>query len=122
MHEGTDIFAPYGTPVLSACYGYVDLIGWNRLGGWRIGLRAVDNHYFYYAHLSSFAKGVRAYGQANAQPAGMNPYGSPLAQVMQADRFVDQQEATPSYYRYASSTPYGQPSPGYAFAQPPYSY
>lgn len=59
IHEGTDMFADYGTPVLSACYGYVELIGWNRLGGWRIGLRSADNTYFYYAHLSSYAKGVK---------------------------------------------------------------
>ncbi len=59
MHEGTDIFAGYGTPVLSVCYGYVELIGWNRLGGWRVGVRAADNTYFYYAHLSSYAKGLK---------------------------------------------------------------
>ncbi len=58
IHEGTDIFASYGTPVLSTCYGYIELIGWNRLGGWRIGLRAADNTYFYYAHLSSYARGI----------------------------------------------------------------
>ncbi|MCI0182097.1 MAG: M23 family metallopeptidase [Acidibacillus sp.] len=57
-HEGTDIFASYGTPVLSTCYGYIELIGWNRLGGWRIGLRSADNTYFYYAHLSSYARGI----------------------------------------------------------------
>ncbi len=59
IHEGTDIFAGYGTPVLSTCYGYVELIGWNRLGGWRVGLRSADNMYFYYAHLSSYAKGIK---------------------------------------------------------------
>lgn len=59
MHEGTDIFADYGTPVLSTCFGYVELIGWNKLGGWRIGLRSADNTYFYYAHLSSYAKGIK---------------------------------------------------------------
>ncbi|PWI58001.1 hypothetical protein BM613_05765 [Sulfoacidibacillus thermotolerans] len=59
IHEGTDIFASYGTPVLSTCYGYIELIGWNRLGGWRIGLRAADNTYFYYAHLSAYARGIR---------------------------------------------------------------
>ncbi len=59
IHEGTDIFAGYGAPVLSTCFGYVELIGWNRLGGWRIGLRSADNTYFYYAHLSSYARSVR---------------------------------------------------------------
>ncbi len=59
MHEGTDIFAGYGTPVLSVCYGYVELIGWNRLGGWRIGIRSADNYYYYYAHMSSYTKGIK---------------------------------------------------------------
>jgi peptidoglycan LD-endopeptidase LytH len=58
MHEGVDIFAGYGTPVLASSYGYVELIGWNRFGGWRIGVRDANNVYYYYAHLSSFAKGV----------------------------------------------------------------
>ena len=58
IHEGTDMFAHYGTPVLSVCYGYVELIGWNRLGGWRIGIRSADNYYYYYAHLSAYAKGI----------------------------------------------------------------
>lgn len=59
MHEGVDIFASYGTPVLAATYSYVELKGWNRFGGWRIGLRDVNNVYYYYAHLSSYAKGLR---------------------------------------------------------------
>ncbi|KUO96213.1 hypothetical protein ATW55_09625 [Ferroacidibacillus organovorans] len=59
IHEGTDLFADYGTPVLSTCYGYVELIGWNRLGGWRIGLRSADNQYFYFAHLSAYAKQIK---------------------------------------------------------------
>ncbi|MBX5436735.1 MAG: M23 family metallopeptidase [Alicyclobacillaceae bacterium] len=58
-HEGVDIFAGYGTPVLASCYGYVESIGWNRYGGWRIGLRDLNNVYYYYAHLSSFAKGLK---------------------------------------------------------------
>src|SRR5699024_45829 len=31
IHEGTDIFADYGTPVKSTTYGVVELKGWNRL-------------------------------------------------------------------------------------------
>lgn len=58
MHEGTDVFASYGTPLLSTCYGFVQLKGWNQFGGWRIGIRSADNIYFYYAHLSSFARGI----------------------------------------------------------------
>lgn len=59
IHEGVDIFAGYGTPVLACSYGYVELLGWNRFGGWRIGIRDTNNVYYYYAHLSSFAKGLK---------------------------------------------------------------
>ncbi|MCL6444580.1 MAG: M23 family metallopeptidase [Alicyclobacillus sp.] len=58
IHEGVDIFAGYGTPVLACAYGYVELMGWNRYGGWRIGIRDLNNVYYYYAHLSSYAKGI----------------------------------------------------------------
>jgi murein DD-endopeptidase MepM/ murein hydrolase activator NlpD len=59
IHEGTDIFASYGTPVLSTCHGYVELIGWNRFGGWRIGIRDTNNNYHYFAHLNGFRKGLK---------------------------------------------------------------
>ncbi|MFC7439667.1 M23 family metallopeptidase [Laceyella putida] len=59
LHEGTDIFADYGTPVLSTSYGYVELKGWNRYGGWRLGIRDIHNRYHYFAHLSSFRKGLK---------------------------------------------------------------
>lgn len=59
IHEGVDIFASYGTPVLACSYGYVELMGWNRFGGWRLGIRDAKNMYYYYAHLSSFSKGIQ---------------------------------------------------------------
>jgi hypothetical protein len=55
IHEGTDIFADYGTPVKSTTYGVVEMKGWNRFGGWRIGIRDIYNIYHYYAHMSSYA-------------------------------------------------------------------
>nr|WP_259391334.1 M23 family metallopeptidase [Paenibacillus sp. 1011MAR3C5] len=55
-HEGTDLFAGHGTPVRSTCYGVIEIKGWNRFGGWRIGIRDLNNHYHYYAHLSGFDK------------------------------------------------------------------
>lgn len=54
IHEGTDIFANYGTPVKSTTYGVVELKGWNLYGGWRIGIRDIYNIYHYYAHLNSY--------------------------------------------------------------------
>lgn len=59
IHEGTDIFAGYGTPVLSTCYGYVELKGWNRYGGWRVGIRDVNNNYHYFGHLGGFNKKLK---------------------------------------------------------------
>ncbi|WP_277423830.1 M23 family metallopeptidase [Staphylospora marina] len=60
QHEGTDIMAPKGTPVVSVSDGEVVRKGWNRLGGWRLMIR--DEHHpqmhYYYAHLSKYADGV----------------------------------------------------------------
>ncbi|XMB66070.1 M23 family metallopeptidase [Mycoplasmatota bacterium zrk1] len=58
-HEGIDIFAHYGTPVLSTSYGVVEKIGWNRYGGYRIGIRDYYNTYQYYAHLQGYKKGLK---------------------------------------------------------------
>lgn len=55
IHEGTDIFAGYGVNVYSTCYGIVEMKGWNKYGGWRIGIRDVNNTYHYFAHLNGFA-------------------------------------------------------------------
>ena len=38
------------------CYGIIELKGWNKYGGWRIGIRDLHNNYHYLAHLSGFAK------------------------------------------------------------------
>ncbi|MFK2826496.1 M23 family metallopeptidase [Bacillus sp. B190/17] len=56
IHEGTDIFANYSVPVRSTSYGIVEMKGWNRYGGWRVGIRDINNTYHYYAHLNGFAK------------------------------------------------------------------
>jgi peptidoglycan LD-endopeptidase LytH len=58
-HEGTDIFADYGLPVRSTCYGIIEMKGWNKFGGWRIGIRDINNTYHYFAHLSGFAKDLK---------------------------------------------------------------
>ncbi|WP_058302434.1 M23 family metallopeptidase [Gorillibacterium timonense] len=58
IHEGTDIFAGYGVPARSTCYGIIEVKGWNNYGGWRIGIRDLNNVYHYYAHLSGFSKEV----------------------------------------------------------------
>jgi hypothetical protein len=58
IHEGTDIFAHYGVPVRATCYGIIESKGWNRIGGWRIGIRDLQNNYHYYAHLGGFNKEI----------------------------------------------------------------
>ncbi|KYG33550.1 peptidase M23 [Alkalihalobacillus trypoxylicola] len=58
IHEGTDIFAGYNVPVRATSYGVIEIKGWNIYGGWRIGIRDLDNIYHYYAHLSGFEKGI----------------------------------------------------------------
>ena len=62
-HEGTDLFGKEGTPIVSICGGKVEQLGWNRLGGERVGIRGDDENYYYYAHLqyisTSLVKGKR---------------------------------------------------------------
>ena len=41
-----------GTPVICIETGYVEALGWNQYGGWRVGIRSLDKkRYYYYAHL-----------------------------------------------------------------------
>lgn len=56
IHQGTDLFEQKGTPIYSVCPGVVEKIGWNRLGGERVGVRGEDGNYYYYAHLTEINK------------------------------------------------------------------
>lgn len=52
QHLGHDMMGQIGTPVIAAESGYVEAIGWNQYGGWRLGIRSFDKkRYYYYAHL-----------------------------------------------------------------------
>jgi len=55
LHEGQDIFAQRGTPVLSATDGYVVGIGENSLGGQTVSILGAGGRSYYYAHLDSYA-------------------------------------------------------------------
>lgn len=59
LHEGQDIFAPKGTPVLSATSGYVFNIGENNLGGQTVSVIGAGGRVYYYAHLDAYAPGLR---------------------------------------------------------------
>lgn len=51
-HLGHDIMGSVGTPIVAVESGTVEVLGWNRYGGWRIGIRSFDKkRYYYYAHL-----------------------------------------------------------------------
>ncbi len=63
-HQGVDIFAPRGTPVLSATEGIVIRVGTNRLGGQVINILGPGRQMHYYAHLDrhgSFEEGDAVY-------------------------------------------------------------
>lgn len=61
-HLGNDLMGGLGTPIVAVEGGTVEAMGWNRYGGWRIGIRSLDNkRYYYYAHLQKdhpFAEGL----------------------------------------------------------------
>ena len=51
-HLGHDLMGSVGTPIVAVESGTVEALGWNRFGGWRIGIRSFDKkRYYYYAHL-----------------------------------------------------------------------
>jgi murein DD-endopeptidase MepM/ murein hydrolase activator NlpD len=58
VHEGIDIAAERGTPVLAAAPGAVENLGWTFYSGTRVGLRGRDGRYYLYAHLSRIAPGL----------------------------------------------------------------
>ena len=65
-HLGNDLMGALGTPIVAVEGGVVEAMGWNRYGGWRVGIRSFDSkRYYYYAHLKKdapFAPGL-AVGQ-----------------------------------------------------------
>ena len=61
-HLGHDMMGSLGTPIVAVEGGVVEALGWNRYGGWRVGIRSFDGkRYYYYAHLRKdkpFAEGL----------------------------------------------------------------
>ncbi len=51
-HLGHDMMGLVGVPIIAVESGYVEALGWNQYGGWRVGIRSFDGkRYYYYAHL-----------------------------------------------------------------------
>jgi murein DD-endopeptidase MepM/ murein hydrolase activator NlpD len=74
QHHAIDILAPRGTPVLAAAAGTVEKIFESRAGGHTIYIRRANPAWEdYYAHLDSYAPGLKE-GQAVKQ-------GQPIGQV-----------------------------------------
>ena len=62
-HLGNDLMGGLGSPIVAVEGGIVEAMGWNRYGGWRVGIRSFDaRRYYYYAHLKKdtpFAPGLQ---------------------------------------------------------------
>jgi len=58
VHEGIDVTAERGTPILSMEPGVVENVGWTFYSGTRVGVRGMDGRYYFYAHLSKVQPGI----------------------------------------------------------------
>jgi murein DD-endopeptidase MepM/ murein hydrolase activator NlpD len=54
-HEGNDIFAPFGSPVLAVADGKLNRVGTLPISGNRLWLKTERGDSFFYAHMSAFA-------------------------------------------------------------------
>ncbi|TXF85698.1 M23 family metallopeptidase [Neolewinella aurantiaca] len=55
LHQGIDIKAPKGTPIIATTNGFIERIKEGGSGGKQIYLRGSKGRLFYYAHLDSWA-------------------------------------------------------------------
>tara|TARA_B100000674_G_scaffold462226_1_gene442038 strand:- start:2094 stop:3386 length:1293 start_codon:yes stop_codon:yes gene_type:complete len=60
MHKGTDFAAPMGTPIMASGDGVVKKAGWCGGGGNCIKIRHNSTYETVYAHMSKFARGIKA--------------------------------------------------------------
>jgi murein DD-endopeptidase MepM/ murein hydrolase activator NlpD len=81
FHEGNDILAEKGTPILSATQGVVEAVGWTFYSGTRVGVRGTDGKYYFYAHLSQVGPGIVVGARVEAADVlglvGNTGYGPP---------------------------------------------
>ena len=70
-HLGNDLIGGVGTPIVSVEDGYIEALGWNQYGGWRIGIRSLDGkRYYYYAHLRKDHPFVKTLKEGDRVQAG----------------------------------------------------
>jgi murein DD-endopeptidase MepM/ murein hydrolase activator NlpD len=65
-HDGADIFAPAGTPIVSATDGVVTRVGTNGLGGNVVWVAGEGHALYCYAHLKDWAPGLHQGQYVNA--------------------------------------------------------
>lgn len=58
-HEGTDLFAIEGTPVIASDDGVISRLGDFSVGGTAVWLERDDGTYFYYGHLRSYREDLK---------------------------------------------------------------
>ena len=80
-HLGHDMMGQVGTPIIAVESGYVEALGWNQYGGWRIGIRSFDKkRYYYYAHLRKnypFQSNLKEGSAVQAGDVSSDIWGSP---------------------------------------------
>lgn len=81
VHEGIDLMAERGTPILSMTPGVVEAVGWTFYSGTRVGIRGTDGRYYFYAHLSKVQGGIAVGAPVQAGTilglVGNTGYGQP---------------------------------------------
>jgi uncharacterized protein YkwD len=96
VHEGTDLFAPDGTPIFSITAGVVTQSDWNYLGGWISMIEATESvgpiqkgNQLYYAHQlepSSMQVGQEVEAGEQIGKVGSTGEGSPGTLLQPASR------------------------------------